>query len=54
MSEATKSYLTRYLEELIESVSKNERRKNNQLKGKTKKIIDLINYLKVITKRENI
>ena len=52
MSEATKSYLTRYLEELIESVSQNERRKNNRLKGKTKKIVDLINYLKVISQKE--
>lgn len=50
MQKLAKSILVDHLEELIESISRKERKFNNQLKGKTKKIIKLTNYLKHVSK----
>ena len=52
MSTPSQIILINYLEELIEAVSTNECKKNHRLRGKTKKIVKLTNYLKAISKNQ--
>lgn len=48
MENSARLKLIRQLEELIESVSRKERRNNNALRGKTTRIVKLTNYLKAL------
>lgn len=49
MENVTRLALIKQLEELIESVSHNEHKRNNRLRGKTRKIIKITNYLKALS-----
>ncbi|USN48506.1 MAG: hypothetical protein H6626_05285 [Pseudobdellovibrionaceae bacterium] len=52
MENTSRIILIKHLEDLVEVVSKKERQKNNRLRGKTKKIVKLTNYLKAIAKNQ--